>query len=720
MIRCRHCHNEFDEKIAMGVCPSCGTVYEEEVFFDDVSETIPIWDNPISDEREERVSDFSREGASSRQEKEDPRWLQKGVILKNRYMVLKVLGAGGFGITYKVLDKKTNSHKAMKEYFQQGVVNRIPGTTEILVSTPKRREEFEYGRARLLNEAQIVARFQSSSIVRVEDYFEENNTAYMIMEYLDYTTLEDYMIQNKRPLSPEEAINIGVKLCDALEELHAKGVIHRDISPDNIFVNPEGKVKIIDFGSARLSKEDTDDRLIVLKPGFAPPEQYEKIDPKNDKQQAWTDIYALGATLYLALTGIVPAEASDRKADFDNNQDRVCYPHEINQNIPEFLSNTIMTAMAINIHERFKNATELRQALLQEKKVHPVEVARKNKKIKRAAGIAACFVAVLLAVLGGVRWFGVKREHAVLKSASISVWYALDGSEEVQKQKTDAMNDIVEQIRQSDRFSEVKIDVRSIPEDQYATELMKAEKEGKMPSVFESLGENDSYMKDASPVKNVIDRISGDDCYFIKDYRKVYEDGKRIPTGFKMPVIYINLRTISDKPDKITIERLEDLFALDGGEMANKPVVLNKEDEELFRQSFPDYDDYASSLTEDDKQTFFDGDAAALLSDTDDYLEVRSSLPGYFAMIPVSTSHVKCSFENYWSLADGQSENQRAAAEEVLAYLLSNYAQDRLYLQTDNGGLPMDKAGLEAYGEVRHAFSRVLKKKDSITFKEDK
>uniref|UniRef100_I5AXF2 non-specific serine/threonine protein kinase n=1 Tax=Eubacterium cellulosolvens (strain ATCC 43171 / JCM 9499 / 6) TaxID=633697 RepID=I5AXF2_EUBC6 len=719
MIICKHCHKEFDENVAMGVCPACGTVYEEEETIGEVGGTMSIWDDPISEGNQVIESDpFQND--TSKKEKEDPRWLQKGVMLKNRYMVEKVIGAGGFGITYKVLDKKTNTHKALKEYFQQGVVNRIPGTTEILVSTPKRREEFEYGRARLLNEAQIVAKFQSSSIVRVEDYFEENNTAYMIMEYLDYTTLEDFMIQNKRPLTSDEAINIGVKLCDALEELHEKGVIHRDISPDNIFINPEGKVKIIDFGSARLSKEDTDDRLIVLKPGFAPPEQYEKIDPKNDKQQAWTDIYALGATLYLALTGIVPAEASDRKADFDNNQDRVCYPHEINQNIPEFLSNTIMTAMAINIHERFKNATELKQALLQERKVHPVEVARKNKKIKRAIGIAACFVAVMLAVLGGVRWFGVKREQAVLKSASISFWYVLDGSEDVQKQKTDAMNDIVEQIRQSDRFSEVKIDVKAIPKAEYAAELNKAEKEGKMPSVFESPEEKATYMKDASPVKKVVDLISADDCYFIKDYRKVYEEGKRIPTGFKIPVVYINLRTISDRADKIKIEKLEDLYALDKGEMANKPVILNKADTDLFKESFSDFEDYADTFSSEDVQTFLDGDAAALLSDTDDYLRVRSSLPGYFAMIPISTSRVTCSFENYWSLADGQSENQRAASQEVLAYLLSNYAQDRLYLQTDNGGLPIDKAGLEAYSDVRHAFSGVLKKKDSITFKEDR
>ena len=193
---------------------------------------------------------------------------------------------------YTVFTRET----AIKEYFQQGVVNRIPGDTDVFVAAPKRQAEFEYGKERLIEEARIVAKFQSPSIVRVDDFFEENGTSYMVMEFLDYETMEDFLIHQKRPLTEDEAVNIGVRLCEALDEIHHAGVIHRDISPDNIFVGKDGSVKIIDFGSARLSKEDTDSRLIVLKPGYAPPEQYEKIDPENDLQQAWTDIYALGAT----------------------------------------------------------------------------------------------------------------------------------------------------------------------------------------------------------------------------------------------------------------------------------------------------------------------------------------------------------------------------------------------------------------------------------------
>ena len=249
MITCKKCLRQYDETIAAGICPYCGC---------ENTEALPV---------------------QAAKKPSDPRWLRAGTVLHGRYEVVQVIGAGGFGITYKVIDRYSGVFKAVKEYFQQGVVNRIPGTAEVLISAPKRREEFEYGRSRLLAEARIVAKFQSESIVRVEDYFEENNTSYMVMEFLDGQTLEDYIVSRKRPLSPEQAVQFGAHICDALQEIHEAGVIHRDLAPDNIFVNEDGSVKIIDFGSARLSREDFDDRLIVLKPGFAPPEQYERIDP---------------------------------------------------------------------------------------------------------------------------------------------------------------------------------------------------------------------------------------------------------------------------------------------------------------------------------------------------------------------------------------------------------------------------------------------------------
>lgn len=136
MVRCEKCFESYDDRIAAGVCPHCGYYTGEP--------------------------------------QADPRYLPIGFVLHDRYVIGGVIGVGGFGITYKAWDRKYGVCKAVKEYFQQGVVNRVPGEAQVFVSSERQREEFLYGKERLINEARIVAKFQSSSIVRVEDYFEEN------------------------------------------------------------------------------------------------------------------------------------------------------------------------------------------------------------------------------------------------------------------------------------------------------------------------------------------------------------------------------------------------------------------------------------------------------------------------------------------------------------------------------------------------------------------
>lgn len=140
MSRCQKCFKEYDDRIAAGICPFCG--YQEG------------------------------------DQQDDPRYLQIGTVLQGRYVIGGAIGAGGFGITYKAWDRNHNICKAVKEYFQQGVVNRVVGSKEVLLTSEKRRDEFEYGKKRLLDEARIVAKFQSESIVRVDDFFEENGTSY--------------------------------------------------------------------------------------------------------------------------------------------------------------------------------------------------------------------------------------------------------------------------------------------------------------------------------------------------------------------------------------------------------------------------------------------------------------------------------------------------------------------------------------------------------------
>lgn len=712
MMNCANCHLEIDEVIAAGICPHCGSFVTGEI-----NKTKGIFPQEARGLKTPPQMDRKLLFEKEKEPFEDPRWLPVGTILNSRYRVCKVIGSGGFGITYQVWDTQNAVYKAVKEYFQQGVVNRIPGTTEVLISAPKRREEFQYGKERLLNEARIVAKFQSASIVRVDDYFEENNTSYMVMEYLESQTLEEYILERKRVLDPEQAINIGVHISEALEEIHQAGVLHRDISPDNIFVTPDGdiKIKIIDFGSARLSKEDIDDRLIVLKPGFAPPEQYEKIDPNNDRQQPWTDVYALGATLYLCLTGQVPAESSDRKADFDTDTDRVCYPHEINPNIPEFLSNAIMTAMAINIHERFQNASELKAALLQEREVLPVEVVRKKKRIRRTVGIGASMALILLLAVTGIWRYFERKSDVVLDEAVVSIWYSVSEEEALSNQKNETFEAMKTELAASDKFSEITVELSAINEDEYAARLEEAYAEGQMPLIFESIDSGAEYMSDAESMRDVLSLIEKDSCYFLDDYDMYFADEARIPMGFNVPVIYINTALVPDYSEGFTVSAMNDLMTLCDGEMIYKPMALNEEIRSSYEAMFLDFANYAENMDNYTMDDFLNGDAVVYFSDTSDYYTVRNILQSSFKMIPITTEKVICRFCDYWSISSCEGDEE-IAAKEILAYFFTNNIQDQYYVQTNLPGLPLEKSAVEEYAWVTRSLESFLADLSGYTF----
>ena len=674
MVQCRSCGEWYDETIASGICPHCGHIEET--------------GNKTGEEKK-RI---------------DPRWLPAGTILHDRYEVKEVLGAGGFGVTYKAWDHQNAVYKAIKEYYQQGVANRVPGTKEVLISAPKQREEFEYGKKRLIEEAKIVAKFQSPSIVRVDGYFEENNTSYMVMEYLPLDTLEEYIIKRKRVLTPEIAVKLGVNICDALSELHQAGVIHRDIAPDNIFVTEDGSVKIIDFGSARLSREDTNDRLIVAKPGFAPPEQYEKIDLSNDKQKAWTDIYELGATLYLALTGVVPTESSNRKADMDKNEDSVKDPAAINQSIPEFLNNTIMQAMAVDIHERFQTADEMKQALLQQKKVEPLPIIRKRKKTRRTAGIVGGLAVAAVLVAVGTRWYQSKRADAVIPPSHISVWYAVSSNEDEANRKNAVMEAIIAGLDEGETFQNVEVELRAIPEETYQEELEEASKTDQMPTLFESTDCSEAVLAKTEDVGGAVSRVKGDQNLFVSDYRGEIESAKQLPTGFNLPVIYVNKSQMEQCPDEASVSSMEELMDLCGKDMREKSFSLNPEYSDAFGEMLQDFSAYLPNFEGYAEKDFFGRKTVALFSDTSEYFNVKRAIDDHIVMIFVNTDRMICHFTNYWSIGEC-SEEELMAAKSLWAYFMLNYPQD-LYYSHDSQlpGIPLEKEALSAYEDVNPIF----------------
>ncbi len=678
MPRCEFCFEEYDEKVAMGVCPFCG------------------------------YHDGLRQ--------KDPRYLPIGTLIHNRYVVGGVIGDGGFGITYRAWDTTLQTVIALKEYYQRGVVNRIPGTTDVFIAAPDRAEEFNYGKARLLREAQIVSKFQSSAIVRVNDFFEENGTSYMVMEYLNYPTLTDCLMENNQPLSPEIVTSIGVQICDALTEIHAADVLHRDIAPDNIFFTDEGKVKIIDFGSARLSKEDTLERLILVKEGFSPIEQYEVINPQQNLQQPWTDLYAVGATLYYLLTGVRPEESRIRKTNVDEGRGDIQEPKELNPAVSENLNNTIMMAMAINSHERFKSAEEMKKALVGGKKVQPLQSIRRKKKLIRAVSISGALL-IALAIILIRSYTGYKQyDDITLDSATISFWYCMEGNTD-EDLWGNALTAVIEEKQSSAQFNNVQIDIQGIPADEYEEKLEQAHQDGTMPTIYQCVDEAADYMKDAEDASEIIRNLDTEtrDCWFLSKYKDLFQSAKCIPTGFDVPVIYINTSIVNDYTSGTAFSSMEDLLSLSGGDLKYKPIAIDADAAPLYEEIFSDYASVIDSLTIVDGDTFLSEEAAVYLSTVSHYTDVKDSLAGVYEIAEINEDKIPCRFRDFWAIGSCSAE-EKIAAQVLLAYFYTSYAQDYLYLRESTTALPVSKSALAQYSDVHWQLEDITSNTDRYTF----
>lgn len=332
------------------------------------------------------------------------RCLKPGVILKERYKIEEVIGAGGFGITYRAWDPLLQSYVAIKEYYPSGIATRSADSSKVCVPVGQEQREYHRGRIRFLKEAQDVARFQSEpNIVSIYDYLEENDTAYMVMEYLHGCTLKQYIREHGGRLDTDHILHICLSVLDALAVVHKAGMIHRDISPENIFICEDLTVKLIDFGAAKQVYLDGEQTMsVVLKPGYAPPEQY----AKKDKQGPLTDIYALGATLYFAATGEKPEESFGRV--LEDTIKPVC---EVNPEIPRAMSQVIMRAMSVKIEDRYQTVEAMREALLagegQNAQMEPYvipasRISKRDLPKKRGFLIGVAFCIVIMLVVTGI------------------------------------------------------------------------------------------------------------------------------------------------------------------------------------------------------------------------------------------------------------------------------------------------------------------------------
>jgi len=313
-----------------------------------------------------------------------PHQLPVGTILHGQYQVGKALGQGGFGITYIGWDTALDNPVAIKEYYPASVVNRscLHGKDVIMTGTHV-RNFFYHNRDRFLQEARVLARLRDiDGIVRVLNLFEENNTAYIVMEYVQGIDLRKYMRLQGGRLSAEQTFAILRPVMDALQKVHEAELVHRDISPDNIMVQKDGSVKLLDFGAAREVTEADAEREIarsteaILKFGFAPIEQYQK----RGSLGPWTDVYALCATIYYCLTGKVPPEAPERMAD-DVPMDWASIPGLTAPQIE-----ALEQGMALRAKDRTASVGELRNVLYSNM-ASSDEGRKKEKKKKKTGGL---------------------------------------------------------------------------------------------------------------------------------------------------------------------------------------------------------------------------------------------------------------------------------------------------------------------------------------------
>ncbi len=311
----RICYGCFQEKEPKGICPNCG--------FDETAEQ-PFLALPL------------------------------GSILNGRYLVGKVLGIGGFGITYLGYDMTLELKVAIKEYMPSGMATRNTDRYTVTLSGTD-VQDYKAGEEKFLSEARILAKLQNTpNIVTVQNYFRENNTAYFVMEYIEGMSLKEYLSTQGGRISFEQAFSVLKPVMAALAKVHEKGLMHRDISPDNIYITAEGESRLLDFGAARSSMGGNKSVSVILKHGYAPEEQYST----HGNQGPWTDVYAMGATFYNCITGQIPPDAIQRM-----HEDIIVKPSDWGIPIPKRSEEGLMHALAVHVQDRIQDMNSLIAAL---------------------------------------------------------------------------------------------------------------------------------------------------------------------------------------------------------------------------------------------------------------------------------------------------------------------------------------------------------------------
>ena len=667
--------------------------------------------------------------------------LHPGTILHGRYIVGTTVGFGGFGITYRAWDRTLEKKVAIKEYYPNGIVNRVPAEKAVIIYSGSRADEFQNGKVRFLAEARHMARFNTHPhIVNVHEFFEENNTAYIVMEFLEGISYKQYIEDCGGRVDCGTAVGVAVSVLGALRELHKEKIIHRDVSPDNIFLVLDApgasqyRVKLIDFGAARFSSGDEEKTLsIILKPGYAPPEQYRN----KSKQGPWTDIYAVGAVLYCAITGERPEESVNRLVE-----DRLVPPSRFVKGLPQYLEDSILRAMALNQELRFQNVDQFQEALQNQTKVLSVKSELKRRNRIRGLGITGVCLAILGAffICGGV--YRQKQLALYRIQAQLSVQIPdVNGqkNEEIRNAGTmggeleernlmerepsrDMMKEMLKEYR--GKFEKVKVSMLVAQDwEGYPEDLARMASDGTLPEVFETSGisnkEDKGLWGKLGKLEITYGTIDKSDYYFLEDkeFKSHFaKEKKQIPIAFRAPVLYVNTHMVPDTkelPNACGLERLQ---------YEGVPsYCVSAKHREMYREAFQAPEGATefqkADVGEKGYEPFLKREKAYYLGDTDDYEIVQASLGGIYEMVVLTKlqeeGKVKGQFTHFWSINGSLKGEEKAAADSLVFYLMGENAQDVFNLQNGNG-LSLNKRMLKAYVESNREFQQVQEQLESL------
>lgn len=634
MNRCMNCMEVYDEKY--NVCPYCG--FERGTPPVVISHLVP------------------------------------GTIIAGRYIVGTVISHGGFGVIYRAWDNSLGIKIAIKEYYPNGLVNRVPGKAEVIALGGEKKEQYILGLKRFLQEARIMAKFnQEPNIPYVYTFLEENNTAYIVMELLEGIDLKHYVLQFPEQKMPvDDAISVVCEAGKALAAIHKDKIIHRDVSPDNIFLCEDGRIKLLDLGAARLSTgEKTQTLSVVLKPGYAPPEQYRS----KSRQGPRTDVYALAATLYKLVTGVLPVESLDRMVE-----DTLEVPSHFNPDVPEWLDSVIMTGMAKSAEVRFASTEKFIEALNHEKTVKLPEQRIKRRRWTRAVSVIA--VALVIAITS-YAYFGMYSNISGdgVPNGAVTMWVPVSTEEDENRYRE--FKTAFEK-----KFKGKTVEVTYIDENIYEDKILDALEKGSAPDIF--VGEYVDDKEAKASLNSVFNDIPLRHIYLLKKNEKNIKETRQIPMGFTMQVLYENTY-MSHAAQKSFIEE-------EGAEISKESSNSDLFDPKYTKTEYKYFDEIAYS--KDAQKEFLDEKITFYVGDVSEKGKIQKSLSGYSDVTSITDNGASYGkFKDglsIWSLTDNK---QKKIAKLLINYGLSEEGQNILCVR-NQGMLPLNKKTFDTFVDI--------------------